>query len=208
MPGKQEERRGAERLVLPKSVPATFGGFSARIAELSLIGCQIEHADRVAARSRLPLRFKWRGSVIRVDATLTRSEMRAIAGKPAYVSGLEFCQSPEESPAVIREIVDWLNRERAKNAAPAPAPAPAVEPAEDDAEVMSADFLQCVFSDGEWVKLYVNDPRQPKDGFTIAAPSNETEVDVLCRAYEKAGADKRLAMRRTFELVIAEKRNR
>ena len=193
----RDDRRGAQRIPLPKSVPSTFGGFTVRMVELSLIGCQIEHEDRIVARSRLSLRFKWRGAIAKVDATIVRSEMRAIGGKPMYYSGLEFCASVDESPAVIREIVGWLERENAKNAPP-PAPEPVVE-ADEEAESLSADFLQCTFADGEWTRLYVNDPQQPSDGFTIAAPSNESEVEVLCRAYESAGFDKRRAMRKSFE---------
>jgi hypothetical protein len=199
----RDDRRGAQRIALEKSVPTTFGGFTARMVELSLIGCQIEHEDRIVARSRLPLRFKWRGAIARIDATLVRSEMRAIGGKPMYYSGIEFCASPEESPAVVREIIGWLERENAKNAPP-PASEPVVE-AEEEAESLSADFLQCTLADGEWTRLYVNDPQQPADGFTIAVPSNESEVDVLCRAYETAGFDKRRAMRKSFEQRLMQK---
>lgn len=197
----RDDRRGAQRIPLEKSVPATFGGFTARMVELSLIGCQIEHVDRIVARAHLPLRFKWRGAITKVDATIVRSEMRAVGGKPMYYSGLEFCASVEEAPPVIREIVGWLERENAKSA---PAPAPAVE-AEEEAESLTADFLQCTLEGGEWTRLYVNDPQQPADGFTIAVPSNESEVDVLCRAYETAGFDKRRAMRKSFEQRLMQK---
>ena len=207
MPGKQDDRRGAERHELPKPAPATFGGFSSRIVELSLIGCQIEHVERIAARSRLSLRFKWRGALVPLDATIVRSEMRSIGGKPAYLSGLEFCQSAEESPPVIHEIVGWLVRESAKTAgAPEPALQSPAAAEEEEAEMVSADFLQCTLAGGEWIRLYVSDPAQPQEGFTIAAPSTEAEVEVLCRAYEKSGADKRRAMRKSFELGIAQKR--
>jgi hypothetical protein len=52
------------------------------------------------------------------------------------------------------------------------------------------------------LKLYVDDPKQPGDGFTIPAPSDESEVDVLCRAYENGGAQVRRAMRESFALTI------
>src|SRR6476469_3266645 len=134
------ERRGAERLVLPKPVPATLGGFDARIVEVSLLGCQVEHTDRVLPKSRMSLRFKWRGAQVKVEATVMRSEMRVVGKKPGYLSGLEFCDAVEYSPAVIREVVAWLE----KTLKPAPLPTnPYIDDVDDEPEVLDAPFLQC-----------------------------------------------------------------
>ena len=197
------DRRGAQRLTLPKAVPATLGGFDARIIEVSLLGCQVEHTDRVLPKARMSLRFKWRGAQVKVEATVMRSEMRVVGKKPGYLSGLEFCDAAEYSPPIIREVVAWLE----KTLKPAP---PLTNPYiddDDEPEVLDAPFLQCTLGNGEWMKLYVSDQKQPREGFTIPAPSNEAEVDVLCRAYEKADAKRRQAMRASFELAIAQKRS-
>ena len=213
-----EERRQAERFPLPKKANATFGGFEARIVEVSLIGCQIEHADRIAPRAHLPLRFKWRGEQVRLDATVMRSEMRSIGGKPAYASGLSFCQSADQSPPVIRQIVRWL-ADAAKAAAhveepePEPPPAPAagsipfLRVEEEEPEPVSAQYLQCVLSGGTWERMFVETPEQPAEGFTIVAPSDDSEVEVLCRAYAAASAQKRGQMRAAFEHAIAQSRH-
>src|SRR5450432_3437266 len=196
------DRRGTERLALPKPVPATLGGFDAKIIEVSLMGCQVEHSDRVLPRARLALRFKWRGAPVKVEGTVIRSEMRSVGGKPGYLSGLSFCDSMEHSPPVIREVVAWL----AKDLKPEPvAPVtknPYIDDDDEEPEELSAPFLQCTLGGGEWMKLYVTDRKQPAEGFTIPAPSNENEVDVLCRAYEKADAKRRKAMRASFEQAI------
>lgn len=210
-----DDRRGAQRIVIPKPVPATFGGFAVTMIEISLIGCSVEHTDRIAPKSKLPLKFKWRGSEVRLEATVIRSEMRPVGKKLGYRSGVEFCRTPEESPAVIKEIVGWLTKQAAPKEAPAvappPPPAPEPEPVEEaeeieeigeDAEILSADYLQCVFRGGKWLKLYVESPAQPRDGFTIVAPANDAEADVLCRAWEKADTEKRKAMRARFEAAI------
>ncbi len=186
--------------------------------EISLVGCQIKHADRIAPRAHLSLRFKWRGKPVRIDATVMRSEMRSVGGKPAYMSGLAFCETAEESPAVIREIVGWL-ADAAKSegheepptespAAAATVSAPSDEASADGVEDLSAPYLQCRFSGGTWDKLYVEKPEQPEDGFTIVAPSNDAEVAVLCRAYEAASVPKRREMRASFELAIAQSRGK
>lgn len=216
-----DDRRGAQRIAIPKPVPATFGGFAVTMVEISVIGCSIEHTDRIAPKAKLPLRFKWRGSEVRLEATVVRSEMRPVGKKLGYRSGIEFCKTPEESPAVIQEIVGWLTKQTAPKEAPAASPSPPPTPPPDaapepvrfeeaeeveeigeDAEILSADYLQCILSGGKWTKLYVESPAQPRDGFTIVTPANESEADLLCRAWEKADAEKRRAMRARFEAAI------
>lgn len=213
----KDDRRGAERHPLPKPVPATLGGFAAKLVDVSLIGCRIEHADRVTPKAKLPLRFSWRGAPVQIEATVVRSEMRSIGGKLGYISGLEFCDSIDASPPVIRDIVGWLVAATAKKSQPeavepvsVPAATVTAQPVPflradepDEPEVLSAPYVQCTFAGGKWSRLYVDEPAQPRDGFTIPTPSDDREVDVLCRAYEKANAEKRRTMRASFELAIA-----
>jgi len=216
-------RRGAERHSLPKPVAATYGGFNAMLIEFSLTGCRVEHTDRMNPRVSLPLRFFWRGTEVKLQATLVRSEMIPVRGKPGYISGLLFCDSPDDAPPVVRDIVKWLvNNELRETAAAEPEPerAPAPPPASppqaevidalpDDAEVdddgaeeMSTQYLQCMFTGGTWQKFYIDKPIQPSDGFTILAPNDEREAEVLCRAYEKAAPDVRKAMRARFAKAL------
>lgn len=207
-------RRGSERYPLPKPVAATYGGFVATLVEFSLTGCRIEHTDRVTPRVSLPLKFSWRGKEVRIQATLVRSEMIPAKGRMGYSSGVEFCESVDGAPAVVRDIVGWLIAAAKKDEPPAqpepPQPSAAVPFLPDDAEVegdepetLSIMYLQCIFSRGRWEKFYVDSPVQPADGFTIVAPSDEREADVLCRAYEKANAEMRGAMRARFEKALA-----
>jgi hypothetical protein len=205
-------RRAAERHALPKPVPATFGGFNATLIDFSLTGCRIEHTDRMNPRMTLPLRFFWRGTEVKMQATLVRSEMVPVRGKPGYVSGLIFADSADDAPPVVRDIVQWLRNNEARNTAASEpvieTPPPAIEVADEvdddveEIEAMSTQYLQCVFSNGRWDKLYVDKPKQPADGFTIVAPNDEREADVLCRAYEKAAPDVRKAMRARFEKAL------
>ena len=151
--------------------------------------------------------FKWRGAQVKVEATVMRSEMRSVGGKPGYLSGLEFGASIEESPPIIREVVGWLVKTTKPPAIPEAAIKNPYIDDDEEPEELSAPFLQCTFGDGKWMKLYVTDQKQPREGFTIPSPSNEAEVDVLCRAYEKADPTRRRAMRASFELAITQKRS-
>lgn len=193
----KDDRRGVERYAPPKPVPATFGGFAARIIEISLIGCRIEHTDRLAPRAKMALRFSWRGTQVRIDGTVTRSELTSVGGKPAYVSGLEF----SDSPPVLSDITGWL-RKAAKSDEPE-TPQAAPDDADEEPEVLSARYLQCTLAGGTWSKYFVDTPAQPAEGFTIRAPENDREVELLCRAYEQADAAKRRTMRARFERDLA-----
>ena len=207
-PNPDRDRRGADRIPLPKPVPATYGGFPGTIVEFSLTGCRVEHTDRVTPRVSLPLKFTWRGKQVKIQATLVRSEMIPVKGKPGYISGIEFAQSPDDSPGVVREIMAWLVETTRKNAPPpvmeVEEPLPVAEELDEveDAEALSAPYLQCVLENGRWQKFYVEKPAQPREGFTIVAPADEREADVLCRAYERADAETRKAMRARFEKAL------
>lgn len=204
-----KDRRGAERYVLPKPVPATLGGFPGVLVEFSLTGCRFQHADRVTPKQTLSLRFKWRGQDVRINALVVRSEMTALGKKASYVSGLEFSQSVDDAPQVAREVVAFLKKNDPKSAAVAPAPAAPPSPAEivdDEPETLSAPYLRCTLAGGKWLRIYSDDSSQPADGFTIETPSNESEVDVLCRSFEKAGPQARAAMRKSFADTIARSR--
>lgn len=136
-------------------------------------------------------------------ATVMRSEMNVAGRKATYRSGLKLCETIADAPPVIRDIVSWLaNTAAKKSAAVTPEPPPA-NVTDDEPETLAVQYLQCTFAGGKWLKVYVDKPAQPADGFTIAAPSDESEVDVLCRAYATANAEKRHAMRASFEQAIA-----
>ncbi|HEU4523096.1 MAG TPA: hypothetical protein VFT12_13895, partial [Thermoanaerobaculia bacterium] len=104
----------------------------------------------------------------------------------------------DAAPPVIRDIVGWLVAAE-KKAAPPPVSEP--EP-EEEPELLSAKYLRCTFAGTRWSKLFVDDPAQPADGFTIPAPAVESEADTLCRTYEKADPARRLTMRASFERTI------
>jgi hypothetical protein len=199
------ERRAAERHAPPKPVPATFGGYEVRILDIGLTGCRIEHGDRLPPKARLALKFTWRGKQVRLDGTVVRSELTSLGKKAAYVSGLQFCDSPTDAPPVIRDVVGYLVEMEKKASPPAAPPAPADPPAtspapaavdvDDEPEVLSARYLRCALANGQWSCVFVDDPAQPSEGFTIAAPSDEKEADVLRRAYEKGNPEARRTMR-------------
>lgn len=55
-----------------------------------------------------------------------------------------------------------------------------------------------------WRKKRTHDPSQPADGFTVSALEDQTQIDLLCQAYEKSDADGRKMIQLFAQLSIAE----
>jgi len=64
-------------------------------------------------------------------------------------------------------------------------------------------YLNCVPSTGGWCAIPTHDAHQPRDGFTMPWPQDETEISTHCKTFDVADAEKRRLMRLAFELTIA-----
>jgi hypothetical protein len=69
-------------------------------------------------------------------------------------------------------------------------------------------YVECTFVRGKWIKRHVNDPKQPREGFTMIAPESEDDLDQFCRTYEVADPDTRRLIRVSFDLTIAQRNRR
>ena len=118
-----EEQRAAQRIDLPEPVPAKIGDAEARVLEISLVGCRIEHADRLAIGATVPVYFVWRNDPIQLSAKVARTEMRSVGGRMMYSTGLQFATSVDTSPDAIRRIMASLVKTSVAERPPA-APVP------------------------------------------------------------------------------------
>jgi hypothetical protein len=192
-----DQRRAAERLELKDPIEATLVDFPARIVEISLINCKLEHADKVPMSSNVMLQFEWSGEKIRIKGKLLRSEMRPVKGNLQYVSAMQFAQSIEDAPPSLRRLIASL--------VPGSAEAEeAVEELEPSAEIPA--YVRCSWVDEEWAILRTNDPKQPLLGFTMLAPESDQEIDDFCRTFTMADPETQRMIRLSFELTIAKHR--
>ena len=97
---------------------------------------------------------------------------------------------------------------------PPPQPAPflrdfeeedEIEEIEASAEILPVTFVQCILTAGKWTKKRVDDPKQPRDGFTMIDPGDDAELDEFCKTYEVADPETRRMIRISFEVAIAQK---
>jgi hypothetical protein len=187
--------RAAERLPLAPGIPATLGDYNAKIVEISLIGCRVEHDGRMAMNAMAPLQFYWQSQALQMKVRVARSEMRMSGGRSMYVSGIEFCKSIFDAPRIVTNVIASMVRE----VLPA-IPAAAVA---SQSSAPSAPFLELKFENGFVSKRSVWAPKHPTEGITIASPAHALDVDRLCHAFELADVDTRRQFRAAAELIMA-----
>lgn len=208
-PIQQQQLRRAERITLPEPVPAMLGELLAKIIDVSLIGCRLDHSERVAMKSVQTLRFRWRNEDVVLRGTVARCELQTVNGKIRYVTGLQFGTSVDDAPPVMRWIINSLVE------APKPAPAASQPPTakrvpflRDDDHDSLGEYLECSFVDGRWKQRRISEMRHPVQGFSIALPVPDREVESLCRAYAQSNEEVRSRIRAKLDLSVAQARAR
>lgn len=196
-----DQKRNAERLPLDVPFDATAGGVEVRVVEISLIGCRVEHSERLPIGNSVPLRFRWKGNEFVVPARVARMEVRGFQpGGAKYDTGLKFADSAADAPQALLNLVSSLVEE-----SPKPVPDPFVRAPflrYDDEEELSRPFVECTLRDGKWRRRYVSRPAQPVEGFTTVIPADDQELDLLCRTYEMADPDTRRLIRLSLEVAM------
>jgi hypothetical protein len=76
--------------------------------------------------------------------------------------------------------------------------------AESGVEEAAARYVRCTIEEGKWTVEQTREPKQPREGFTIADPGDQREIDQFCKTYEVADPDTRRMIRVSCELMIAQ----
>lgn len=151
-----EERRGAERLLLPEGIDATISNVTVRLLELSRIGARVEHEERIPLNAP-QLRISWRGATAILGVKIARAEIAGRRGTSLiYRSGVSFTQVPPDGELVIAAILGWADD----------VPVPPVVPEAVPAAAPSFDAIDLEPDEVAPV------PPQPK-AVTAAAPAPE-----------------------------------
>jgi hypothetical protein len=103
---------------------------------------------------------------------------------------------PPPPPPPLREPAPFLRDFEVENE---------IEEIEASAEILPVTYVQCVLAAGKWTKNRVDDPKQPREGFTMIDPGDDAEIDQFCKTYEVADPETRRMIRVSFEVGIARK---
>jgi len=96
-----QDRRRAERLLLPLPIAAHVAERPVRIIDIGILGTRIEHDEPLMVGPHT-LRFNWDGDEITIDCTVIRSE----AAASSFQSGLQF---NDRARQLVGRIVSTLN---------------------------------------------------------------------------------------------------
>ncbi|MEO6259039.1 MAG: PilZ domain-containing protein [Thermoanaerobaculia bacterium] len=104
----EDQRRNAERVPLDIPIEGKIGEISVSLVEISLIGCLLEHSDRMAMGSTFTVGFRWAGENVSLKGRVARTQMRVVDGRPGYQSGIQFAESVETSPEPLQRVLRSL----------------------------------------------------------------------------------------------------
>jgi len=132
--------------------------------------------------------------------------------KPAPAQKTAPAQKPAPKPAPVRTLTPPPIPAFAPPMFSLDEPVPFLREDEDEieeidasAEILPVTFVQCVLTAGKWTKKRVDDPKQPREGFTMIDPEDDAELDEFCKTYEVADPETRRMIRVSFEVGIAQK---
>ena len=208
-----EDRREFQRLRLAKPILASMDGANALILDIGMAGAFLEHYGTTEPGRLFRLSFRWLSEAIEFDCEVVRTAVVREPGgdgvHPVSHTGAHFVAPVENANERLEELMASFVR-RILDAQRANA-------AGDDAHVQSAAILESLggarrkrtrgfmsyrFRDGKWWRVPTDSPRQPEEGFTVAAWEDEAELDTLCRTYETADAEGRQLIRLLAELSV------
>lgn len=227
--------RRVQRIHLARPIIARLGAAQVVLVDVSMLGARIEHSSPLATGQQAPLGFQWDEESIGVECRIVRSRLERFSvgadGLTVYHSGLEFLDTPAETKAQLRKMIElFITRALDEQKLNARGVVPeSVENMpifryggqltsnqKDITEGVGSSLLPtariakqsgyiCLqLENRTWRKKRTHDPGQPADGFTVSALEDHNQIELLCQAYEKSDPDGRKMIQLFAQLSIAE----
>ena len=197
-----DTRRRVERVHLTQPLNAELRGQRVFIIDASVAGLQIAHQQPVALENQYPVRFDWDGERATANCQVVRTQNQRIGSaafaRSLYHSGLRVVG---EAPDALRRMIEWhvavaLDEQKANARGIPPTAVHAVRSG------VGIDYMRYELIGGLWRQLPTNDPRQPRNGFTVSIEHSEQEVEMLRTTFQKGDTSARDMLRRMAELSI------
>jgi hypothetical protein len=212
-----EDRREFQRLRLARPILATLDRenvqANALILDIGMAGAFLEHYGTAEPGQRFRLSFRWQSEAVDYDCEVVRTSVVRQPGgdgeHPVSHTGVHFVAPVGDAEGRLEELMSSFVR-RILDAQRANA-------AGDDSHASSASvlaslggavrkrthgFMSYRLKDGQWWRVPTDSPRQPEEGFTVAAWEDQSELDTLCRTYEAADDEGRQLIRLLAELSV------
>jgi hypothetical protein len=208
-PAQNNERRRVQRVRLPQPLRATVDGTRAFIVDVSLRGLRIMHQDEIGlVASKCVVRAEWDGRPLELHCSIVRTSLHrsadATGSRATYHSGLIITRAVGVSSVTLRRLIEHhvelaLDEQKANARGIPPLAAQSMQ---TGAATASA-YVRHEYRLGRWREITTHSPEQPDHGFTIAAHTTPSEVEMLRKAYERAKTAGDLAViRRLAEMSV------
>ncbi len=206
-----EERREFQRLRLAKPILATMDGANALILDIGMAGAFLEHYGTTEPGRRLRLSFRWQSEAVEFACEVVRTSVVREPGgdgtNPVSHTGVHFVEAIGDANARLEELMAnfvrrILDAQRANAAGEESHLNAILEGLGGARRKRTRGFMSYRLKDGKWWRVPTESPRQPDEGFTVAAWEDEAELDTLCRTYETADAEGRQLVRLLAELSV------
>ncbi|HVG24026.1 MAG TPA: PilZ domain-containing protein [Thermoanaerobaculia bacterium] len=208
-----EDRRQFQRLRLARPILASMDQENALILDIGMAGAFLEHYGTVDPGHRFRLSFRWQSESVEFECEVVRTTVVREPGgdglHPVSHSGVHFVEAIGDSEHRLEELMeDFVRRiidaQRANAAGDTGHATSAMVLAGLGGALRkrARGYVSYRLKDGKWWRVPTESPRQPEEGFTVAAWEDESQVDTLCRTYETADAEGRQLIRVLAELSV------
>ena len=206
-----DDRREFQRLKLSKPILAMMGDQNALILDIGMAGAFLEHYGRVESGHQFHLTFRWQGQDVEFESEIVRTAVVREPGgdgeSPVSHSGVHFLRPVGDSSARLQDLIaTFVGRILAAQRTNATGEGDSESSANILASLGGArrkrihGYVSYRLKEGSWWRVPTDSPKQPEDGFTVAAWEDEQELESLCRTYESADEDGRHLIRVVAEL--------
>ena len=206
------ERRAFQRMKLSRPILAMLDHRNALILDIGISGALVEHHGELHKGDEVRLSFRWQGEEIEFIGDVVRSVINrggVAGGSPVSHTGIHFLEATGASEQRLQEMMASMV---ARVLAAQKSNSTGREDDSDSARLLAEigearrmrtrGFLRHRLIQGGWKIDRVEDPAQPKDGFTVGAYEDEEELEALCRTYETADEAARAMIRLVAELSV------
>lgn len=206
-----DDRREFQRLKLSKPILAMMDDQNALILDIGMAGAFVEHYGRVDIGHSFRLTFRWQGQDVEFASEIVRTNVVREPGgngeSPVSHSGVHFIRPIGDASARLQDLISTFVM---RILAAQKTNATGEGDSESSANVLASlggarrkrihGYVSYHLRDGSWWRLPTDSPKQPEDGFTVAAWEDEHELESLCRTYESADEEGRELIRLVAEL--------
>lgn len=201
------ERREFQRLKLVKPILGTLDGQNALILDVGVGGAFVEHYGERKTGDRFRLAFVWETTTIEYECEARRTIVVRTASDGTSVShtGARFVNALGESARVLERMMATfvshiLAAQRANARGERESSKGVLELLGDARRMRARGFVAHHLRDGVWSTQPSESPRQPEDGFTVAAHEDDDELQMLRETYEEADDEGRQLIRLVAQL--------